>query len=438
MQQSLSATAAPAPQVLALIDCNSFYASCEKLFRPDLRHRPVVVLSNNDGCVIARSSEAKALGIPMGAPFFKVKPQIRRHRVACFSSNYALYADISQRVMSVLSDLVPELEVYSIDEAFLELTGLSQLQTIEDYTQYGQHLRQRVYGWVGVPIGVGIAPTKTLAKLANYAAKRYPASRGVVTLLENSRRDKLLQLTPVEEIWGIGRRLAARLQSAGIRSAWDLAQLDPEHVRQQYSVVLSRTIRELNGEPCLELEDLSNKKQIISSRTFGRPVTELHEMQEAISEYTAIATAKLRQQQQRAKLIGLFIQSNRYNHDSPFYYNHHQQPLLTASDDTRLLSRIALQLLKSIWRPGYRYNKAGVMLCDFYDTKVYQGLLFDDEVQSQRGSQLMQAIDHLNEQHANSIRFASQGIEEANSWRMRRRYLSPAYTTRWQDIPSVI
>ena len=427
-----------AEQVFALVDCNSFYASCEKLFRPDLRHRPVVVLSNNDGCVVARSPEAKELGIPMGAPFFKVKDFIKQHRVSFFSSNYAFYADISRRVMSLLSEMAPAIEVYSIDEAFLDLSSVAELQSIADFNHYGQRIRERIDQWVGIQIGIGIAPTKTLAKLANHAAKKYPASRGVVTLLAPERRDKLLKLTPVEDVWGIGRRLSQQLYQLGIKTAWDLACLHPDWVRQQFSVVLERTVRELNGESCLHLEDMQAKKQIISSRSFGRSITQQAEMQQAGSEETARAGAKRRQEKQQAKQLSVFIQTNRYKQETRYYYNSAVGDLLLASDDSREFITLALRLLQRIWRDGYHYYKAGVMLSDFYTAQYYQTQLFDDEVQNIRGRYLMQTIDRLNHQLPGSIRFGSQGLSQNNrTWSMQRRYLSPAYTTRWQDIPRV-
>lgn len=423
--------------VFALIDCNSFYVSCEKLFRPDLRHRPVVVLSNNDGCVVARSQEAKDLGIPMGAPFFKIKSVIKQHRVSFFSSNYSLYADISQRVMSVLAGLAPEIEVYSIDEAFLDLSNVSTLRDIDDFNHYGHFIRERIEQWVGIQIGVGIAPSKTLAKLANHAAKKYPASRGVVTLLEPHRREKLLKITPVEDVWGIGRRLSQRLNQLGIITAWDLACLDPEQARQQFSVVLERTVRELNAQSCLSLEDIQAKQQIISSRTFGRYIDSFREMTQAVSEYTALAATKLRREEQQAKHLSVFIQTNRFKQDERYYYNSAAGDLLLPSNDTRELNTLALHLLKRIWRDGYRYNKAGVMLSDFYTVQHYQAQLFDDEVQNMRARYLMQTIDTLNHQLPGSIRFASQGLRQNSQWIMQRRYLSPAYTTRWQEIPRV-
>ena len=424
-------------KVFTLIDCNSFYASCEKLFRPDLRHRPVVVLSNNDGCVVARSKEAVELGIPMAVPFFKIKNLIKQHRVGFFSSNYALYADISRRVMSTLAQMAPNIEVYSIDEAFLDISGCSELRNIEDFKHYGHQIRERVDKWIGIQIGVGIAPSKTLAKLANHAAKKYPSTNGVVVLLEPHRREKLLKITPVEEIWGIGRRLSQHLHNSGINTAWELSCLDPEHARQQFSVVLERIVRELNGESCLEIEEVQAKKQILSSRTFGYPINTPIQMEQAVSEYTTLAASKLRQQALQTKHLSVFIQTNRYQHDRKYYYNSSSSYLQQPTDDTRTLTALALRLLKGIWRTGYSYNKAGIMLSDLYSSQVYQPQLFDDDIQNMRGRYLMQTIDQLNLKQPNSIRFASQGFSKDNHWAMQRRYLSPAYTTRWKDIPKV-
>ncbi|NLA52008.1 MAG: translesion error-prone DNA polymerase V subunit UmuC [Alcaligenaceae bacterium] len=424
-------------KIFALVDCNSFYASCEKLFRPDLRHRPVIVLSNNDGCVVARSKEAKEIGIPIATPFFKIKPLIKRHRVSFFSSNYALYADISRRVMSILAHMAPDIEVYSIDEAFLDLSSISELHNIEDLQRYGHLIQERIDKWVGIQIGVGIAPSKTLAKLANHAAKKYPASGGVVVLLEPQRRERLLKITPIEDIWGIGRRLSQHLQNSGIKTAWELSRLAPKHARQQFSVILERIVRELNGDPCLELDDVQLKKQILSSRTFGRSITLLSEMEQAVSEYTTLAASKLRQQDLQSRHLSVFIQTNRYKHDERYYYNSASSYLQLPTNDTRTLTASALHLLKGIWRSGYHYNKAGVILNDLYSAQIYQPQLFDDNIQNMRDLYLMQTIDQLNLRQPDSIRFASQGLRKDTQWTMQRRYLSPAYTTRWKEIPRV-
>ncbi len=292
----------------ALVDCNNFYVACEKLFRPDLRDKPVVVLSNNDGCIVSRSPEAKALGLKMAMPYFHANALIRRHGVIPFSSNYALYADISNRVMATLEHLAPRIEIYSIDEAFVDCTG------IPDLLGFGQQVRQTVLQWTGIQVCVGMAPTKTLAKLANHAAKQYPATGGVVDLTDRKRQLKLMKLMPVDEVWGVGRRIAAKLCDLGIHTALDLAQANPKNIRRHFSVVLERTLAELNGENCLELDDITApRQQIISSRSFGHKVTKLARMREAICEYTSIAAEKLRKENQVTKKLSVFIRKRSIN-----------------------------------------------------------------------------------------------------------------------------
>src|SRR5690554_2212754 len=352
-------------QVFALVDCNNFYASCEKLFAPHLKEVPVLVLSNNDGCVVARSKEAKALGIKMGVPVFKIKQLIRQHKVRVFSSNYPLYADMSSRVMSTLEALAPRVEVYSIDEAFLDLSGLEQLFDLADF---GQQIKAKVDKDTGIQVCVGIAPTKTLAKLANHGAKQYPATGGVVDLTSPVRQQKLMAITSVDEVWGVGRQLTKRLNAMGIKTAFDLAQTDPQLIRSQFSIVLERTVQELNGIACLELEQVpAKKKQIISSRSFGEVVTDLASMRQAVAQHASRAAEKLRAEDQQAKVLTVFIQTNRFKTDQPSYSNSATGQLPDPSNDSRALNRLALQLLQSIWKDGYRYNKAGVMLADFYD-----------------------------------------------------------------------
>ncbi|WP_282960971.1 Y-family DNA polymerase [Vibrio alginolyticus] len=293
--------------VFALVDCNNFYASCEKLFRPDLKDTPVVVLSNNDGCVVARSREAKLLGIKMGVPVFQIKAEMQRHGILAFSSNYALYADLSSRVMRTLEEMAPRVEVYSIDEAFLDLTGIESALSL---VEFGQQVRERIGHWIGITVCVGIAPTKTLAKLANHAAKKYPATQGVVDLTNPDRQRRLLALVPVDDVWGVGRRLSKRLNALGITTALDLANASPRAIRDQFSVVLERTVRELNGDSCIELEEIPPaKKQIVCSRSFGVKVTHFELLREAVCEYATRATEKLRKEQQQAKVLTVFIRT---------------------------------------------------------------------------------------------------------------------------------
>ncbi|WP_283778100.1 translesion error-prone DNA polymerase V subunit UmuC [Vibrio cholerae] len=419
--------------VFALVDCNNFYASCEKLFRPDLKDTPVVVLSNNDGCVVARSREAKLLGIKMGVPVFQIKAEMQRHGILAFSSNYALYADLSSRVMRTLEEMAPRVEVYSIDEAFLDLTGIESAISL---VEFGQQVRERIGHWIGITVCVGIAPTKTLAKLANHAAKKYPATQGVVDLTNPDRQRRLLALVPVDDVWGVGRRLSKRLNALGITTALDLANASPRAIRDQFSVVLERTVRELNGESCIELEEIPpTKKQIVCSRSFGVKVTQFELLREAVCEYATRATEKLRKEQQQAKVLTVFIRTSPFKDNEPQYSNSASGELLIPSCDTRDFIELANHLLKRIWKDGFRYAKAGVMLSDFYDPGMFQPGLFDDVSTRSNSQQLMSVLDTINQSGAGKVFFAGQGTKK--DWSMKREHLSPAYTTRWDQLPRV-
>ncbi|EII2377478.1 translesion error-prone DNA polymerase V subunit UmuC [Vibrio cholerae] len=419
--------------VFALVDCNNFYASCEKLFRPDLKDTPVVVLSNNDGCVVARSREAKLLGIKMGVPVFQIKAEMQRHGILAFSSNYALYADLSSRVMRTLEEMAPRVEVYSIDEAFLDLTGIESAISL---VEFGQQVRARIGHWIGITVCVGIAPTKTLAKLANHAAKKYPATQGVVDLTNPDRQRRLLALVPVDDVWGVGRRLSKRLNALGITTALDLANASPRAIRDQFSVVLERTVRELNGEACIELEEIPpTKKQIVCSRSFGVKVTQFELLHEAVCEYATRATEKLRKEQQQAKVMTVFIRTSPFKDNEPQYSNSASGELLIPSCDTRDFIELASHLLKRIWKDGFRYAKAGVMLSDFYDPGMFQPGLFDDVSTRSNSQQLMSVLDTINQSGAGKVFFAGQGTKK--DWSMKREHLSPAYTTRWDQLPRV-
>ncbi len=419
--------------VFALVDCNNFYASCEKLFRPDLKDTPVVVLSNNDGCVVARSREAKLLGIKMGVPVFQIKAEMQRHGILAFSSNYALYADLSSRVMRTLEEMAPRVEVYSIDEAFLDLTGIESAISL---VEFGQQVRERIGHWIGITVCVGIAPTKTLAKLANHAAKKYPATQGVVDLTNPDRQRRLLALVPVDDVWGVGRRLSKRLNALGITTALDLANASPRAIRDQFSVVLERTVRELNGESCIELEEIPpTKKQIVCSRSFGVKVTQFELLREAVCEYATRATEKLRKEQQQAKVMTVFIRTSPFKDNEPQYSNSASGELLIPSCDTRDFIELASHLLKRIWKDGFRYAKAGVMLSDFYDPGMFQPGLFDDVSTRSNSQQLMSVLDTINQSGAGKVFFAGQGTKK--DWSMKREHLSPAYTTRWDQLPRV-
>ncbi len=419
--------------VFALVDCNNFYASCEKLFRPDLKDTPVVVLSNNDGCVVARSREAKSLGIKMGVPVFQIKAEMQRHGILAFSSNYALYADLSSRVMRTLEEMAARVEVYSIDEAFLDLTGIESAISL---VEFGQQVRERIGHWIGITVCVGIAPTKTLAKLANHAAKKYPATQGVVDLTNPDRQRRLLALVPVDDVWGVGRRLSTRLNALGITTALDLANASPRAIREQFSVVLERSVRELNGESCIELEEIPpTKKQIVCSRSFGVKVTQFELLREAVCEYATRATEKLRKEQQQAKVMTVFIRTSPFKDNEPQYSNSASGELLIPSCDTRDFIELASHLIKRIWKDGFRYAKAGVMLSDFYDPGMFQPGLFDDVSTRSNSQQLMSVLDSINQSGAGKVFFAGQGTKK--DWSMKREYLSPAYTTRWDQLPRV-
>ena len=419
--------------MFALVDVNTFYASCETIFRPDLRDKPVVVLSNNDGCVIARSAEAKALNIRMGEPYFKLIQQAFPQKIAVFSSNYALYADMSHRVMTLLEEMAPLVEIYSIDEAFLTLDGMAAYCSLE---QYGQQIRQRIKNEAHLTVGVGIAPTKTLAKLANYAAKKWVKTAGVVDLSSPLRQNKLLPLVPVEEVWGIGRRLSKKLQQFGVYTAADLAKQDTQFIRKSFSVIVERTVRELRGEPCLALEEFAPvKQQILCSRSFSQRITDYIQMREAVCHYAVRAAEKLRGEKQYCRQVGVFIRTSPHAVDEIYYANQLTGQLLTPSQDTRDIVRLALYLLDQIWREGPRYMKAGIILGDFFQQGVAQLNLFDPLPPSANSDALMHVIDGINQRGRGSIWFAGQGIQKP--WAMKREKLSPAYTTRYQDLPWV-
>jgi len=392
-----------------------------------------VVLSNNDGCIVARSAEAKALGIKMGTPYFQIQRFLEQQGVEVFSSNYALYADISARVMATLEEMAPRVEVYSIDEAFLDLTGVDHIIELD---LFGRQVRETVGRYTGITVCVGIAPSKTLAKLANHAAKKWPATGGVVDLRDKARQRKLMSLLPVGEVWGVGRKLTQRLQSDGIKTVLDLADAQPKSIRRQYSVVLERTVCELNGESCLDLEEITPvKQQIVCSRSFGERITDRRVMREAVSEYAARAAEKLRIEGRTAKRVSLFMRTNRFNSHEPQYTPCLSAELPIPSDDSRNIVAMAVRLLRAGWKDGYRYMKAGVMLSDFYEPGVYQPGLFDEIHETPRSKESMAVMDHINHSGLGKVYLASHGRQK--SWGMKRERLSPAYTTRWSDLPRV-
>jgi len=419
--------------MFALVDVNSFYASCETVFRPDLRSKPVVVLSNNDGCVIARSAEAKKLQVPMGAPYFKLKYEFRKHGVHIFSSNYALYADMSNRVMTTLEQMAPSVEVYSIDEAFLDLTGVRNCMVLENF---GREVRETIKRNTHLTVGVGIAQTKTLAKLANHAAKKWKQTGGVVDLSNIDRQLKLMALVPVEDVWGVGRRISKKLNAMGISTAKDLSEQSTWIIRKHFNVVLERTVRELRGESCLALEEFApTKQQIVCSRSFGSRITDYRDMRQAVCAFAERAAEKLRKERQYCRQIAVFVRTSPHAEGEVFYGNQATGKLLTPSNDTRDIIRVAMDALDRIWVDGHRYMKAGVMLGDFYSQGVAQLDLFDEYQPQANSEALMRVIDGLNQSGKASLFFAGQGIQK--SWSMKRDMLSPAYTTRVTDLPVV-
>lgn len=414
----------------ALVDCNNFYASCERLFRPDLKNTPLVVLSNNDGCIVARSQEVKDLGIKMGTPLFKAKEKIAQHGIQVFSSNYTLYGDISARVMQTLEQFSPNVEVYSIDEAFLDVSGIRAL------SDHGQLIRSIVMQHVGVPVCVGIAPTKTLSKLANYAAKKFKATHGVVDLTAPERQKRLMQITPVSEIWGVGRKLTESLLKIGVDTALRLAQMERRYARQRYSVVLERTISELNGESCLELDEVwQPRQQIMCSRSFGEKLTQYSDLKETVCEFAARAAEKLRRDKQLATMVNVFIRTSPFDRTGPGYSNTVTGTLAQPSSDTRKILDLAIRLFDMVWRDGYRYAKAGVMLGDFCSPNDLQLSLFDSQKGRSENDALMKVIDTINHGGQGNIWFGGQRPKK--DWFMRQANVSPAYTTRWSGIPEV-
>ena len=417
---------------LALVDCDSFYASCERIFRPDLNNKPIVVLSNNDGCVIARSKEAKALGVGMGVPWFKVKDHYLKNGGYVFSSNFALYGDMSARVMSILESISPSVEVYSIDEAFLDLDRLDKNYNLY---QFGCHIRGVIKQWTGVPVRVGVAPTKTLTKVAIYQVKKKNVATRVVQLITSKEIAEALSLTPVGEVWGVGRRLNQHLQRIGILTALDLAQCDPIYIRQKFSIVLERTVRELRGERCLEIEhDVAAKKQIVVSRSFGQRVDHLSTLQPIVSNFVVRATEKLRHEKQKCSQVSVFVRTSPFNDKKPQHRGFNSFQFHSPTNDTRDILHGAKIALKPIFKPNYSYAKAGVLLSLFSSEDIKQYSLFQDTNAPKDNSDLMRYIDAMNA-YKTQIYFASQNTSLYSP--MRQTMVSPKYTTSWYEMPLV-
>jgi DNA polymerase V len=418
---------------LALIDCNNFYASCEQAFDPLLQGRPVVVLSNNDGCIVARSREARQLGIAMGTPYFKVANQLQSLGVAVRSSNYALYGDMSSRVMACIEARVPELEVYSVDEAFARTPALEPGALLA----WGAELRVVVRQQLGLSIAVGMASSKVLAKLANRLAKVDPARAGVFRFPAAAALQPWLELVPVEDIWGVGQRLARWCRLRGLSTAWALSQADPALVRRQWGVVGLRMQQELRGVSCLPLvQGPSPKRETCVSRSFSQPIQDLQLLRQAVASYVVRAAEKLRQQQQRTACLTVFIRTSPFQ--SGFYSNSATIKLALASNDTAVLLQAALPLVAQLFRSGYRFHKAGVLLQELQPLEQLQQHLFVSlsPQQQQRRECLMQLVDQLNARFgAGTLQWAATGLQPP--WLMRRGHLSPGYTTRFKELPLV-
>lgn len=415
----------------ALVDCNNFYASCERVFNPSLIGKPVVVLSNNDGCVIARSNEAKAIGIGMGQPAFQIKELISKHHVSVFSTNFTLYGDMSQRVMNILSDFVPDIEIYSIDEAFLSLRGFQYF----DLEQLGKTIRQAIYKGTGIPVSIGIAQTKTLAKVANHFAKKTPSCKGVFMITVDNLNSVLTNF-PVGEVWGIGRQYNKMLARHGVNTALDFINATPQWIRKTMSVVGLRTQEELRGNECIGMElTIPAKKTICTSRSFGQMITEYSLIAEAVANFASRCAFKLRKQKSCANVIMVFIHTNRHREDLPQYARNRVIVLPVASNSTYEIVEYALLALKSIYKKGYFYKKAGVIVSGIIPENTVQSSLFDN-IDREKHSNVMHALDKINDRFGkDTVKLAVLG--NRRKWKLRQEQLSPFYTTHWDHILTI-
>ena len=415
-------------KIFALVDCNNFYASCERVFDPGLKGRAIVVLSNNDGCIVARSNEAKALGIPMGVPLFEQKAIIKKHDVAVFSSNYQLYGDMSQRVMNSIRLHVPDMEVYSIDEAFLRLDHLQPRNLYE----YCKLIRGKILQWTGIPVSIGIGPTKVLAKVANHIAKK---QNGIFDIRNRQEQDKILQTLDAGKLWGIAGRWSERLSRMNIKKASELRDADPTIIRKHLSVVGERILRELKGQPCIDLESIQPRKSIMSSKSFGNLLTKKEPLEEALANYAARACEKLRKQKSRAQAVYVFVQTNGFRKTDRQYNNAFTRTLSIPTSDTRVIIDAAKFCLNKIYRHGYRYKKTGIMLLDLIPASLEQKQLFNN-VNHLPSDRMMDIVDLINNDHGpDTLFFGAQGV--AREWKMRCGSRSPRYTTQWNELLTV-
>ncbi|HSH86903.1 MAG TPA: Y-family DNA polymerase [Methylophilus sp.] len=417
---------------IALVDVNNCYVSCERVFNPKLLNRPVVVLSNNDGCAVARSNEAKALGVKMGEPWFKLNDLAKQHGIIALSSNYALYADMSNRFMSILRRFSPDQEIYSIDESFLDFSSFSR----KDLTVLAHDMRNTVLRCIGLPVSVGLGSTKTLAKLANHCAKKRPEFNGVCNfnIMDIETLDSIMMQIEVGEVWGVGRKLSQKLNDLGIMTVFDLKRADPAQLRRHFSVVMEKTIRELNGTVCIEMEEIAPpKQQIVSSRSFGMPVTTIEELGQSISLYVSRAAEKLRNQQSYAGSLHVFIHTSPFRTDQPQYSNGFTVPLPSPTDNTTRLASIAMWVLNQIYKPGYQYAKAGIMLGEIVPAAGIQNDMFSNMEPDSKSDRLMQAMDAVNKKMGKGkLIVGSQGYGQP--WAMKQERKSPSYTTNWDEL----
>lgn len=412
----------------ALVDCETMYASCEAVFRPDLRGKPIVVLSNNDGCIVAMNRAAKTMGVPKFQPYFKVKHQLKKMGVHVFSSNYELYGDLSSRLMNTLSDFASDMHVYSIDEAFLDLTG-----HVFDRRKWGQEVIQTVYQNLGMPVRVGIGKTKTLSKVANVIAKKIPRAKGVCCIDDDHQREQILKHFPLHEVWGVGRKLTLRLQADGITTAWQLAQADKNYLRKSFSVVVERTALELQGTQCISFHDEPEaRKQIVVSRAFSQPITQLKPLQSLTIDYLSKAMSKLRKHNMLVEALIISASSSRF---TDAYASHHKVIKLAApSNDTLAMAEKVTQAVAQLYKPNHKYVRSMVCLSELIDEGFYQRDLLLDE-QPDRSMKLMKVMDELNKHSAQQVFLGSTGIK--HDWAMARNMKSPNYTTSWTELPKV-
>lgn len=414
------------------VDCNSFFVSCERAFRPDLWHKPVVVLSNNDGCVCSLSTEAKRLGIKRGEPYYQFKAVAEAHGIVCFSGNHRLYSDMSQRVMWTLRSIVPHVEVYSVDDAFFQYS-----QT--DCTGFGTYIRKKIWRDTCIPVSVGIAPTKTLAKIASHFAKRYPAYCGVAVINTVEKARKAMSLVAIEDVWGIGRKLSAKLRSMNVRTALQLADLNEQAVKRVFNIVGERTWRELNGEQCIAYEHIAADKQsITASRSFAEDVSDLEKLHEAISAFAAIVSRRLRRQNSRCLSLSVYLCTNRFRDNEPQRFASERTTFQEATCDTLEITSGAISALNRVYENGYGYKKAGIIINDIVDGDNWQMGLFADRVRTDRSSRLMHVVDSINSSNNNTELVHVASMQQTGVSRMvRQEHSSRLYTTKISDIITV-